>query len=353
MTKTTLKRLLLWTVALTLAVIMVRTSAQVRKDRPDKDEESEKAAKSPASVSIQNGQPVITLDPEAESRAGVEVASLKTVASREQITAPAVVLSAQELVSLRNTYASVLERLEKARANVDVSQQEFDRLEALYEDNQNASRKALEGEQGTLRSNQAEAKAAQQDLILQRAALRQSWGGVISRWVADDAAALNRVFEQQDLLVQVTMPPSGAVSAPATISLGLPQSRYAQAKLISPFPRVDPRIQGVSFLYAMPNRLGLAPGLTLAAHLAVGRLMHGVLVPQPAVVWWQGRAWAYKQLAPGQFARQEVDTSTEIGDSYFVPTGISTRDKIVMRGAQVLLSTELGRQAQGGEEDTD
>ena len=83
-------------------------------------------------------------------------------------------------------------RLEKARANVDVSQQEFDRLKALYEDNQNASQKALEGAQGALRSDQADVQAAEQDLLLQTAALRQDWGEVIAKWVIDDPAPLNR-----------------------------------------------------------------------------------------------------------------------------------------------------------------
>ena len=166
MIKTTLKRVFVWAIVLGLAVMMIRTFAQVRKDRPDRDEDeqSEEATKRPSMVSVQNGQTVITLDPKAQSRAGITVAPLKAVTSREQVTAPAVVLSAQELISLRNNYVSAAARLEKARANVDVSQQEFDRLKALYEDNQNASQKALQGAQGALRSNQADVQAAEQDL---------------------------------------------------------------------------------------------------------------------------------------------------------------------------------------------
>ncbi len=355
MIKTTLKRVFAWTVILGLAVMMIWTFAQVRKDRPDRDEneQGEEATKTPSRVSVQNGPTVITLDPKTQSRAGIIVAALKTMTSRERITAPAVVLSAQELISRRNNYVSAEARLEKARASVDVSQPEFDRLKALYGDNQNASQKALQSAQGALRSNQADVQASEQDLVLQKAALRQDWGEAIAKWVTDDPALLNRVFDQRDLLVQVTVPPGTPTTAPASIALEIPQSGYTQAKLISPFPRVDPRIQGVSFLYVTPNHPGLAPGLNLVAHLAAGRLMHGVLVPQQAIVWWQGQAWAYKQPAPGRFVRQEVETSTQVADGFFVSGGILPGDRVVVSGAQMLLSEELGAQGQAGGENTD
>lgn len=355
MSTTAFKRVFTWAVVLGLAVILVRTFAQVRKDRPDhdKDEQGEEVIQTPARVSVQNGHTVITLDPKAQSRDGIAVTALKAVTSREQIAAPALVLSAQELISLRNNYISTQARLEKARASRDVSQKEFDRLRALYQDNQNASQKALEGAQGALRSDQADIRAAQQDLALQAAALRQSWGKVIAIWVVEDSTPLDRVLDQRDLLVQVTISSGTVPAAPASVSLDLPQSGHERAKLVSPFPRVDPRIQGVSFLYATPNRLGLAPGLNLVAHLAVGPLRRGVIIPQQAVVWWGGQAWAYKQMAAGRFVRQEVETDMQIEPGFFVSKGFLAGDKVVVSGAQILLSVELGKQGQGGEEDTD
>ncbi len=336
-------------VVLVMAIILFRTFAQVRKDAPDqKDEEEEKerAIKTPSRVSIRNGQTVIALDPETQSRAGITVAPLEVVTTREQVTAPAVVLSAQELVSLRNNYIAALTRLEKARANVEVSQQESDRLKALYQDNQNASQKALQSAQGTLRSDQADAQAAQQDLALEAAALRQSWGRVVAKWVVDDPPSLNRVLEQHEFLVQVTLPAGVVSAAPTAISLEIPESGHTQARLISPFPRVDPRIQGVSFLYVMPNRLGLAPGLNLVARLSVGRLRRGVLVPRQAMVWWQGSAWVYQQTAPGHFARHQAPTDTPLESGVFVSRDFSPGDEIVIRGAQMLFSEEFRSQIQ-------
>jgi len=342
--KRILRRLFILTVVLVMAVLMIRTFAHAPKDPSDQDEEEEEkeeAIKTPSRVSVRNRQTIITLDPETQSQIGITLAPLKAITTHQQITAPAVILSAQELVTARNNYVAAQTALEKARANVEVAEQESDRLKALYQDNQNASQKALQSAQGTLRSAQADAQAAQQDLALQAAALRQNWGGVVGKWVVENSPPLDRVFDQQELLVQVTLP-MGAVSAgPETVSLELPGSGYAQAKLVSAFPRVDPRIQGASFLYLAENHFALAPGLNVTARLPVGGLVRGVLVPQRAVVRWQGNAWVYEELSPGHFVRREIPTDTMLANGVLVSGSLSPGHRIVTTGAQALLSEEF------------
>ena len=340
----TWQRLFALTVAVVMAVLMIRTFAHVPKNPSDQDEEEEKkeeAIKTPTQVSVQNGQTIITLDPETQSQIGITVAAVKEITARRQLAAPAVILSAQELVTARNNYVGAQTALEKARANVEVAQQESDRLKALYQDNQNASQKALQSAQGTLRSAQADAQAAQQDLALQAAALRQSWGDMIPKWLVGDPPQLDRVFNQRDFLVQVTVPAGVASTVPETASLELPGSGYTQARLISAFPRVDPRIQGASFLYLAQNHFALAPGLNVSARLPVGGLVRGVLVPQRSVVRWQGNAWVYEELSPGHFVRRETPTDTVLANGVLVSGSLSPGHRIVATGAQALLSEEF------------
>ena len=341
--KRTLRRLFILTVVLVMAVLMIRTFAHIPNESSHQDQEEEKkeeAIKTPSRVSLQNGQTIITLDPETQSRIGITVASLKAITARKQTTTPAVVLSAQELVTARNNYVAAQTALEKAEASLQVTKQESDRLKALYEDNQNASQKALQSAEGSLRSGQADVQAARQDLALQAAALRQSWGDVVGKWVVEDPPPLDRVFDQREFLVKVTLP-VGAVSAgPETVSLELPGSGYAQAKLVSAFPRVDPRIQGASFLYLAQNHFALAPGLNVTARLPVGGLVRGVLVPRRAVVRWQGNAWVYEELSPGHFVRREIATDTVLANGVLVSGSLSPGHRIVTTGAQALLSEE-------------
>ncbi len=334
--------------ALILAVILTLTLVPGRKvaaDQGDKDD-TEEAITSLSRVSVQNGQTILTLDANTQSQTGISVTPLQALTSREQVTSPAIVLSGQELVSARAKYVAATANLEKARANSEVAQLEYDRLKTLYQDRQNASQKDLQAAQGVLRSDQADAQAAEQEVALQAAAVRQSWGDVVAKWVVDDAPALGDILSQHAFLVQVTLPTGAGSTAPRTISLEVAESTQIGAKLISPFPRVDPRIQGISLLCITRDHSGIAPGLNLIARWPVGRPMRGVLIPQSAIVWWRGNAWVYQQTAPGRFVRRLVSAETPLANGLFVASGFSPGDEIVVRGAQALLSEEFRSQIQ-------
>jgi hypothetical protein len=331
-----------------LAAILIRVAAPQRRvvaDQDDEDDEEE-AIQAPSRVSIQNGQTTLTFNAATQARAGIAVASLQAVISRKQVTAPAIVLSPLELVTARASYVVAAANSEKLRVSRDVAQQESDRLQTLYQDQQNASQKDVQAAQGVLRSDQASVQAAEQELALQEAAVRQNWGEGIAKWVAGDTPALDRVLAQQDFLVQVTLPAGAASAPPRTVSLSIPGSNDARGELISRFPRVDPRMQSVSFLYLTASHSGLAPGLNLTAHVGVGRARGGVLIPQSAVVWWQGNAWVYQQTAPGRFVRRLVSSDTPLPNGLFASSGFSAGEQIVIRGAQLLLSEEFRSQIQ-------
>ncbi|MHB8499506.1 MAG: efflux RND transporter periplasmic adaptor subunit [Candidatus Acidiferrales bacterium] len=340
------KRLFTAGLALMLGVILIRIVVPSRKAAADQDDDDAvQAIKPPSRVSIQNGKTILSLDTRTQSHTDVNVLPLQAVTSRGRVTAPAVVLSGQGLVSARASYAIAQANLQKARINAGVAHEEYDRLKILYEGQQNASQKSLESAQGALRLDQADVEGAQQVLALQVAAVRQTWGSVIAKWIAEDPASLERVFSQSEFLVQVTLP-AGASIAPPTISLEIAGSTQVVARFVSPFPQVDPRIQGIGLLYIAREHLGLAPGLNLVAHIPVGQSMHGVLIPQSAIVWWQGNAWVYQQTGPGQFVRRLVPTDTQLANGLFVSSGFSPGDQIVVRGAQALLSEEFRSQIQ-------
>jgi hypothetical protein len=341
------KLLLSAALASMLAVILARIVAPARKASANQDEDDEQEAiKAPPRVSVQNGQTIVTLNASTESRVGIAVAPLQGMPSRERVTAPAIILSPQELVTARANYVAATANLEKARTKIQVDQKEYARLNSLYQDQKNASEKDVQAAQGALRSDEADVQSAQQEVALQVAAVRQSWGEAVANWVANDSATLNRVFNQSDFLVQVTLPADSGSPLPQTITLDVPGLGHTAARLISEFPRVDPRIQGIGLLYIARNHLGFAPGLSLIAHLPVGRAMRGVLIPNSAIVWWQGNAWVYVQIAPGRFVRRLVPTGEPLPNGLFVSTSFSPGEQIVARGAQLLLSEEFRSQIQ-------
>ena len=338
-----------------LAAVVLGTIAQVRRAPADQDDEKQEqnqtAARRSNWLSVQNGETVLTLDAATRSRAQISAASLAAASSRQQLTAPAVVLSTQDLVAQRNATLAAETRIEKADASLAVSRREYERLKTLYEDNQNASEKAVQAAEGAFKSDQAEAQAGHEDLELQIAAARQTWGNVVANWVRDDRPELDLIFSQSKLFVQVTLAAGEPSTAAPKISLEVPGGKLVPADLISPYPHVDPRVQGPSFLYETQTYSGLAPGVNLAAHMPAGSKARGVLIPESAVIWWQGRAWIYQQISPGHFARRAIPTDTPLGNGYFVAKGLSPGDLIVLKGADWLLSEEFRYQAQPEGED--
>ena len=77
----------------------------------------------------------------------------------------------------------------------------------------------------------------------------------------------------------------------------------------------------------------------------------GVLVPNEAVIWYSGKPWIFKQLSDGVFARVEIDAAVDLGAGWFEVETLRPGDKIIVSGAQLLLSEELKYQIRNENED--
>ena len=321
-------------------------------DRDDDDEgrpaQASASGQPPAQISFENGQAILTLDPQAQKRIGIQVSNLESAVTRPELDVPAVVLSAQELATIRNNYIALEAQLEKDRIQLDVARNEYGRLKALYDGNRDVSEKSLQAANGDLRSIEADQQAAEQQLNLQTLMAQQQWGSVVAKWTVDGAPDLGNVLDMHEALLQVTLPFDERYDAPRQLAIDTPNRRRTQADLVSPFPRVDPRIQGRSFLYITRTGTDFVPGVNLVAHLVIGDAIRGVTVPAMAVVWSNGKAWAYVQTAPNQFSRREVATDTPSGTGYFSAAAFSAGSKVVTQGAQSLLSEESILQGYGG-----
>ena len=332
-----------WLVAVLLLITASSLTAVVFivAHRPDTDDELE-VVKAPSHVSVKDGQTIITLDSQTQSQEHIAVALVTAKSMKSELRGTAVLLPPTELATLRNNYVAARAKIERARVDAAASKSTFDRVKSLYEQNQNMSLKAMQDAEASYKNNQTQLRAADLDAKLQIDTVRQHWGPVVADWVAADRPVLEPILEQRELLAQVTFPSGEVGRAPATISLVTPGKRLIQAKFVSIFPQVSAQIQGISFLYVAPPQSELAAGMNLLALVPVGESVSGVVVPQGAVVWWQGKAWAYEQTSPTTFTRREVPTDTPVTDGYFVPrAAFSPEKKVVAVGAQALLSEEF------------
>ena len=314
------------------------------------ERERERPVKAPLRVIAERGERVVVLSGKTRELAGIGVAVPDDGARQAQLQAFGTVLSVQGLTDLKNTEATARAQVEKARAALSATRQEYRRLKILNGEDHAISDKALQAAEAGWRSDEATAHAAEQALRAVEQGARQQFGPTLMRAVVDGTPLFRRLSQQQAVLVQVTLPAATRLTAaPGTSRLQLPDGTVAMATLISPAPQTDPRWQGQSFFY-LANDVALLPGMTLSAMLASGPQAQGRIVPAAAVVWWQGRAWAYSQQAPERFKRLALPTDNPIDEGWFVGTDFADGKPLVIRGAQLLLSEELRAQIQVGED---
>ena len=297
----------------------------------------------------------VTVSPEMQEKAGIQTASPGPYVYREEAQAYVSVTDPGGLMDLRKSYLAAEAGALKAKAALAATREEYGRMKALYGE-KNVSGKAFQSAEASFRVDEADNAAASD--ILRAAGLDadQQWGGIIGGWIKHGSGAFQRLARREEVLLQVTLPQGyAAATAPSGLKLLLPSGRAAKIEFISPATRTDPRVQGISYFYvASAKETGLIPGMSASASFPSGPPVSGLLVPGSAVVWWQGRAWAYVKTGADAFTRREVPTEEPADGGWFVSKGFSPADEIVVKGAETLLSQEfLAKPAGGKEEDED
>jgi len=139
---------------------------------------------------------------------------------------------------------------------------------------------------------------------------------------------------------------------PAERLLLLPAGGSAvEASLIGPAPEADPLTRRPAYLYRSRGRWpGAVPGTPVTASVSAGERVEGVLVPDAAVVQWEGLAWAYLRRAPGEYARVRVSTDRPAPGGWIAGPPLAPGDSVVTAGVQELLSEEFRARVTVGEE---
>ena len=338
-----------WLLGILIAftAISIVAVVYVSANHSDTDEDEEEAVKAPSHVSLKNGVTIITFDTATQAREGIRVELLHESSSRTELRATSVILPVSGLAALRNSYIAARMKVERDRVDLATSSSQYERTKTLYDENQNMSLQAMQSAEATFRNNQAQVTADEQDANLQLDTIRQSWGSVVEKWVSSNGTALSDVLDQREFLAQVVFPPGEVGIAPRALSITAPGNHSVEGRLVSPMPQVNAQIQGISYLYLIPSRPGIAVGMNLAVLVPVGHLVKGILVPQSTVVWWQGKAWVYEATSPTTFTRLELATENPVNGGYFVPgSTVTPGTKVVTAGAQALLSEEFRSQIQ-------
>lgn len=308
-----------------------------------KQEAPAKAASHVATNS--SGEPTIVLPAAVQQQNGIETTALHAAPYQDQVRAYGTVLELGSLTTLSNTIANARAQLEIAQAKLAASKAAFARAQTLYRNQQNVSQAELQAAEAAFRTDQAGVDAAQAQLQSAAATAVQDWGPALGKELAENGKLVAQLLARQAFLVQVSLPPGVFLAEPPPAgAIQLAAGARLPLHFVSVAPRTDPKIQGVSFLYAVDAENDVLPGMDVLAFLPNGGKINGVVAPASAIVWWQGRAWVYVRSRPDTFVRREIATDLPAPDGGYIARNLPASVELVTSGAQSLLSEEFRAQ---------
>ncbi len=296
------------------------------------------------------GEPIVTIDDDAQRAIGLETIVPRPAPYQDQIRAFGTVLDLANLTTLNTNYVEAVSQLRTAKAKLAASRPAYERARDLYAKNF-GNLVQVQATEAALVGDKAAVEAAESKVRTLAATAVQEWGPVIGHALVNGAGLVNRLIERQEFLLQITVPPGRAIDPPPKATVEVPGSaRRPEVRYISPATRTDPKIQGLSFFYAAGANTGMLPGMNARAFLVSGKPVEGYVIPPSAIVWWAGRPWVYAKIADDQFSRREIPTDMPVGrgGEFVVPVSAfpEPEQPIVLKGAQMLLSEEFRSQIQ-------
>jgi len=314
-----------------------------------REAQRERPVTAPLRVAEADGQPAVKLDAQTLKGSGIEVAALSPAPYQDQLHGYGAVLDLTQITDLSNSYANARAQQQMAQAKLAASKTAFERARGLYRNQQNVSLAQFQAADAASQADQAAAAAAASQVRTLAATALQAFGPVVGKALLDGSPLATRLIERQDFLLQVTLPPGVFIPAPPqTATVQVEGGQPALVTFVSPATRTDPRLQGQSFLYLAPASSLVLPGMNVLVSLPAGPPSDGLAIPPSAIVWWQDRAWIYRQAGADTFVRAQIPTGLPSKDGGYVVKELPKDTRIVTRGAQLLLSEEFRAQIQVG-----
>ncbi len=328
-------------IVIAVLAIMVWFFMEHREDR-EKEAERERPATAEAPVRRSpSGESVVTLDLEAQQQIGLRDTLLAVRGATPEMLAFGQVVDPSTLVTLDGD-------LSAAEATARASRAMFERAKTLRQ-SEVFSQAEFEAAEAHYRADESRRRQAEQQMAAE-------WGDWISaQSPADRHALIERIAERKLALARVSLPP-GESARPRLVNTRI-EVLGQEAKPLKPTrileaPSSDPRTPGASyFLLFAPASFAVRPGDAVSARFpGAAAPLRGLVVPHDAAVRYGGQVWAYVRVGPEQFARRTVSTEQPTVNGWLVSSGFASGERLVVVGAQALLSEEFKSQIQVGEE---
>ena len=285
------------------------------------------------------GEPIVDgtvhLEPVQQRRAGIMTALPVSGSAPTIQSAYARALDVGPLAAIDAEIAA-------AGAVASASRSEALRLAALAAQDQSASARSVEAARA-----QAMVDQARVDLASRRIGL-EFGPGMARLGPGQRRALLIEIAAGRAALIRIDRP-GGAVAGRVRVLDG---NLSEMPVLLGAAATSDARLQSAGVLAVVRGPLAVAAtgGRVLAATVETDSRESGTILSRDSLVRWRGGLWAYVQTVPDTFLRRELSDARPVEDGWFVPTGFTSADKVVVAGAGVLLAIERGADAPAEED---
>lgn len=287
----------------------------------------------------------VSLSKQTQIQAGIETIQAEEIQLDAEERAFARVIDVSGLLDLRAGARTALAQKQIIETVSRNSKELLDQLTILHKEAGNISSSQLQSARAKWQEEQARVKAVDAELESIRNRMLQQWGSELTVLALDPGAELfDRLLTRQDVLLMLSLKTGQQLSESENFVLINRSDKRVEARkawFISDAPLTDSTLQGETHIFRTSAE-GLRIGMQIFAWLpGTGFSGKGIRIPRESVIWYAGQAWAYLQVDDGLFARRNLIDAVQFQDSWLVQENFQAGEKIVVSGAQTLLSEEF------------
>ena len=317
---------------------------------------------SPNHISENKGMSIVSLSAAIQQNSGITTAKVSSSTFAGKLKSTGTVIAIDSLIEAKANYLQTKSEIALANAASSNNLQQYQRLKTLNEDDKNVSDRVVQEALAAVNGDKAKITAAELQLNNLQSAVKLQWGETLSSLVFNNkmsgdklAPHLANLLNRNNVLVQVSFPlefPTPKLGSTLNLRPLNAVDAAIKAVYVSPAAHSDANGYGKTFYYSAPAeslRIGMRVNTEAEASIKAN---DGVVIPNQALVWYGGKAWAYFKQAKNkqgedQFARKPINADIEVGsgaDNGWFNQGIDVQSEVVVSGAQLLLSEEFKSQ---------
>ena len=268
-----------------------------------------------------------------------------------------IVQATDTLIDLKNIQDQLLSDLSTLENQFKTENKKLNAFVTLNEDNKNISDQALSDQQilvanisGSIDNINILLKNLKQKVLSQ-------WGDEFYTLIKNEKPIKNlqSLLDGKSRLVKITLPSSdGEQVIPKKILFNpINGSKEIEGYFVSKAPTVDPSLLGQTFYYLI-NSSDIRIGSKLIGFYqnTNDKKISLFELPHNSIIWSSGLPWVYVEKESAVYIKKPVVLKNEIKGGWLASSdNISDNDKVVIKGAQLLLSEEYKYQIKNENED--